>query len=1352
MSAMRSPDRFVPVRAGIVNLYEYDDQTFELADGRLLLRGHNTSGKTKALELLFPFCLDGDISPRKLDPFAKNAKEMKWNLVGCVDHDQRIGYVWTEFARLGSDGLEHVTGGIGMKANRGSEGVKRWYFLLRGRRIGHDLSLRRGDYPLTRRELADELADVDELVDTPRDYRLLLNEAVFGFPSIEQYETMLTLLLELRRPHLSKALNAADVATFLSDALPEVDHDLMRRVGEGLEQLDDLQAALRTVEEVRERVKQFTKSSYRDYARAAIADRGTRLRAAAREHGKASEALRSATAGLSAAREHAQLQAQALSSTKQGLQVAEGERDALLQSAEWATVAEIEQLGRAAGHARVAADQARDRAEDAAARVAADEADTIAAAAVAELDRKVFQEALGALAADARAAGIAARHEALVPGLVEPSRGSTVTELLGEEAARWLEVLVEHEGLLDTVAAAQARSRQACEERDTARDAVRAAGDVRAGFAQELADAREALIEAIEAWTGELVELRLDETVLAGTLELVGGLSRQDAWRDVLAEQRDALVAERTTLVASRGGLAQECRELDEVRAAVASEEDAPPPALYTRPADRGVRAGAPLWRLVDFVPSVDSDTRMGIEAALEGAGLLDAWVMPDGEVRNADSLDVLLNAGAPPTEGASLTLVLMAGDGGSVPASVVERILGSIGLVEGEGELPAHACVINSDGRFRLGPAHGHFSKQAAEYIGTSARAARRERRLAELGDELDAMVKRQADAEQAVGRADGRLAALASDAERFPDIEPFTEARGRLTNAEEREADARGAVSGREAEVARAAERHAQGVDAVAAHARACQLPADLEAAGVRARTAAVHRYRAALPSTLRAAVRSVESDDRLVELNQRVEEARAVVGGLVEAFELADAEARRVAAEYAEREATLGGTATEARARKHEVDKRLKVLRAEDERLQAASTQAAVDAQKCESAEDAAKLVLEAASGERESSLAAFRRLEESDMFVIALGGDAPPDHADAGSWVLTRALEVMRAIPAERLVVRSTLVSLSNQVQQRCGELDRGLGQLAEMGVVPESDSDGLLVVRVRRGAELVTLSELQARLDEEIAERERALSAEQRRVFGDALLDEIAEHLRVKIERVNGLVADMNATLAGCQTGSGRTVQLEWAAREDDELRAVTRLLRRSVATLGDAEREPLIAFFRDRIQQVREEAAPGTAGAPAGTAAHLRAAFDYRAWFEFTLYEVQAGQRIKLTRKRHAVGSGGEQAVLIHMPLLASAAALYSSSRDGRAPRLVILDEALSGIDDATRERVFAVLVALDLDVVMTSHELWGTYRTVPSLSIYQLHRENGVFGVASEHFLWDGETLRELEQATLLG
>ena len=146
--------------------------------------------------------------------------------------------------------------------------------------------------------------------------------------------------------------------------------------------------------------------------------------------------------------------------------------------------------------------------------------------------------------------------------------------------------------------------------------------------------------------------------------------------------------------------------------------------------------------------------------------------------------------------------------------------------------------------------------------------------------------------------------------------------------------------------------------------------------------------------------------------------------------------------------------------------------------------------------------------------------------------------------------------------------------------------------------------------------------------------------------------------------------------------------------------------------------------------------------------ATLMAAFDYRCWFKFGLFECSAAGRIRLTKQRHAVGSGGEQSVLIHLPLFAAAAALYGESD---APRLVMLDEALSGIDDETRERVLKATVDFDLDVVMTSHELWGTYRSVPQLSIYQLHRDNGVFGVHAVPFLWDGEVLRELEQSELL-
>ena len=137
--------RFAPTRAGIIGLYQYADQVFCFEEGRLALRGRNTSGKSKVLELVVPFVLDGDISPRKLDPFAKDSRDMHWNLIGATDKfpdarsDQRFGYVWLEFHHPLDD--TWLTAIIGLKANRANpREVTRAYWVTH-QRVGIDLVL-----------------------------------------------------------------------------------------------------------------------------------------------------------------------------------------------------------------------------------------------------------------------------------------------------------------------------------------------------------------------------------------------------------------------------------------------------------------------------------------------------------------------------------------------------------------------------------------------------------------------------------------------------------------------------------------------------------------------------------------------------------------------------------------------------------------------------------------------------------------------------------------------------------------------------------------------------------------------------------------------------------------------------------------------------------------------------------------------------------------------------------------------------------------------------------------------------------------------------------------------------------
>jgi recombinational DNA repair ATPase RecF len=47
-------ERFRLHRAGVLNVWQYDEQAFEFAGGRMLLRGANAAGKSKTLEMLLP--------------------------------------------------------------------------------------------------------------------------------------------------------------------------------------------------------------------------------------------------------------------------------------------------------------------------------------------------------------------------------------------------------------------------------------------------------------------------------------------------------------------------------------------------------------------------------------------------------------------------------------------------------------------------------------------------------------------------------------------------------------------------------------------------------------------------------------------------------------------------------------------------------------------------------------------------------------------------------------------------------------------------------------------------------------------------------------------------------------------------------------------------------------------------------------------------------------------------------------------------------------------------------------------------------------------------------------------------
>ena len=68
--------RWQASKIGFVNFWYYDEQEFPFANGRMLLRGANGSGKSVTMQSVIPLLLDGNMSPERLDPFGSRDRKM----------------------------------------------------------------------------------------------------------------------------------------------------------------------------------------------------------------------------------------------------------------------------------------------------------------------------------------------------------------------------------------------------------------------------------------------------------------------------------------------------------------------------------------------------------------------------------------------------------------------------------------------------------------------------------------------------------------------------------------------------------------------------------------------------------------------------------------------------------------------------------------------------------------------------------------------------------------------------------------------------------------------------------------------------------------------------------------------------------------------------------------------------------------------------------------------------------------------------------------------------------------------------------------------------------------------------
>ena len=78
-------------------------------------------------------------------------------------------------------------------------------------------------------------------------YQERLNQIVFGYPSVKRLGQQIRLQRTLRRPQLSDSLDERLLNELLSDALPEIDSELLDASSKRLDQIEESRVRLETL-------------------------------------------------------------------------------------------------------------------------------------------------------------------------------------------------------------------------------------------------------------------------------------------------------------------------------------------------------------------------------------------------------------------------------------------------------------------------------------------------------------------------------------------------------------------------------------------------------------------------------------------------------------------------------------------------------------------------------------------------------------------------------------------------------------------------------------------------------------------------------------------------------------------------------------------------------------------------------------------------------------------------------------------------------------------------------------------------------------------------------------------------
>jgi len=1325
-SKLRGPrDRWQPLRAGLLNVWQYEDETFQFENGRLVLYGPNGSGKTMALELLFPYLLDANATPARLSTAGGNDRGGLWSRVsGYEDVNGQVGYLWAEFARDTEPEPEYFTCGTRLEVRR-SGGRQAWF--TTNSRVGGDLSLLDSQrVPLTLQALRERIGGAGGKVwgDDVAGYKAAVRTTLYPGFSADRYQALIDGLLAVRKQSITDGLTDRRLNELLTDGLPALDTHELDQVARGFEQLDsrrdtieELEAAVKAAESLDRRVK--------IYARGAVRSAAALVSAAQTQHENVTRERNANQQTLSDA-------AEAITDAKGKAEKAEdregeltGRAEAIRASAQYKNIDELgareQTASRSKTEAERAAEQAKRFAESA--KGAEERAGT---------DEKAAAEAAARATETAREIAVQARRASLD---VTPDEDLTrIAAAYQNEIEIKQEAVSEVRTKLGAVAMATQRRADAEAEQHRADEGLKEGERKLRVATEELTRSGQRWVSDVGSWTDGLTEMAMNPTDLATAtadirLDMFRGVADSALQRALLTITRalDEIARRHGEIVAAKSELEVERASLE------AGGTTLIPSAPPWRDRDPH-RQGAPLWQLVD-VSSDDVDLA-GLEASLHAAGVLDLFIPVEAEPSVTGDTTARR---AEHTVGPSLARVLRVDPEAVAEVGVdpdrVTAVLRSVAFT-GTG---TDALTVRDDGTFAYGPIMGTNPSNQARYIGATARERARMARILELTDEIATLSRQLSGLEADQHGNEARIELAESERRAAPSGQQVREAREALNNAETRMELAKGTVEAADAAYGQADQgvrltlmelnRTASQFGLPTAEGDLDRLAATLkrlfrQAGNLATEAAVASSAHAASERSARLAGEQRNEAERQQKLSRE-----------------AEGQARQDKAAFDQLYASVGAGAKKAASDLAAVARKLDDAGKERKRLQTLLEDLAKAQGQAETALAASEREAAQAEGTRDAAGETFRAVTDAGIATDA-GLDLDSATLTNVTSILHAARAVNRVVPDEPDAHR--LASQLHQLEEERYRAQTALNAKADITLTDvQGTGEQLQVSRTFATVEGIDMriADLVERFSTELDRARRELEAKETELFEQTLTGSLRAHLASRLRAAQGLVDGMNDLLAGIRTASGGVaVSLRWdvhdGVEDRDTLSRIKSLLLRDHHT--EDERAALFDFLTRRIDLVRSDDR---------STGHWRDAleelFDYRRWHTFQLIvrHDRFGDRAMAFNSRKVSLSAGEKSLVLSLPLFAAIASHYmprdSDGDPPGCPRLLLLDEVFPKNDRPNKRQILRLLTDLDLDCVLTSDKDMCDYDTVDGIAIAVISKD----GDASfaTRLVWNG-------------